>query len=238
MSLEWKDRIVEHPRRYQLVPVAGETDVYDLVAVTGEVTEVGTPVNALNMNGIETSIVNNTIGINTLDSDLMDLTTEVNSHVGSGGESHVVASTSENGFMSASDKTKVDTIPNAIGRFIGSISGISSGTYNVNIPSGYTQVTFTLYHTHNTSGEGTNYIRVNGSNLQSFSTTGSSTVNAHFITITLIPSNFIIISRTSVVNTSTQQTQVSYHTTSATSLSNVGINVSSTSTLRGRVYAV
>ena len=49
MAVEWKDRIVEHPRRYQLVPVAGQEGVFDLVAVTGEVTEVGTPVNAVNM---------------------------------------------------------------------------------------------------------------------------------------------------------------------------------------------
>ena len=53
MAVEWKDRIVEFPRRYQLVPVSGQTDVFDLVAVTGEVTEVGTPVNAVNMNSIE-----------------------------------------------------------------------------------------------------------------------------------------------------------------------------------------
>lgn len=40
-----KDRVVQYPHRYQLVPVAGETNVYDFVPVTGTVTEVGTPLN-------------------------------------------------------------------------------------------------------------------------------------------------------------------------------------------------
>lgn len=57
MAIEWKDRIVEHPRRYQLVPVAGQEGVFDLVPVTGEVTEVGTPVNAVNMNSIEDELL-------------------------------------------------------------------------------------------------------------------------------------------------------------------------------------
>jgi hypothetical protein len=50
MAIEWKDRIVEHPRRYQLVPVAGQDGVFDFVPVTGEVTEVGTLVNSFNLN--------------------------------------------------------------------------------------------------------------------------------------------------------------------------------------------
>jgi hypothetical protein len=238
MALEWKDRIVEHPKRYQLIPVAGQEDVFDLMPVTGEITEAGTPVNAVNMNEIENSIINNAEGIESLEGDLGDLTADFNAHVGSGGDSHAIASTIENGFMSTSDKEKVDTIPDAIGKFIGSISRTGAGTSDLAIPSAYTQITFALYHTHNSSGDGTNYIRVNGSNLQSFVTNGSSSVNAHFITITLIPSNFIIISRTSVINSSTQQTQVSYHSTSVTSLSSIGISVSSTNKVQGRVYAV
>lgn len=43
--IDVKDRVIEFPKRYQLVLVAGETDVYDLVPVTGVVTEEGTPVN-------------------------------------------------------------------------------------------------------------------------------------------------------------------------------------------------
>lgn len=39
-----KDRVVEHPNRYRLVPVAGEPDVVDLVPVPGEITEAGTPI--------------------------------------------------------------------------------------------------------------------------------------------------------------------------------------------------
>ena len=40
-----KDRVVQHPSRYQLVPVSGTTDTYDLVPVPGTVTEEGTPLN-------------------------------------------------------------------------------------------------------------------------------------------------------------------------------------------------
>ena len=40
-----KDRVVQYPRRYQLVLVEGTTDTYDLIPVTGTVTEVGTAVN-------------------------------------------------------------------------------------------------------------------------------------------------------------------------------------------------
>lgn len=40
-----KDRVVQYPSRYQLVLVAGTTDIYDLVSVPGTVTEEGTPLN-------------------------------------------------------------------------------------------------------------------------------------------------------------------------------------------------
>ena len=40
-----KDRVVEFPHRYQLVPVLGQSDTYDIVAKPGTVTEVGTPLN-------------------------------------------------------------------------------------------------------------------------------------------------------------------------------------------------
>ena len=50
-----KDRVVQFPHRYQLVPVAGETNVYDFVPVTGTVTEVGTPINKANLLKDETA---------------------------------------------------------------------------------------------------------------------------------------------------------------------------------------
>ncbi len=56
MTVEWKDRIVQYPRRYQLVEVDAVNKIYDLVVVTGTVTEEGTPVNAVNMNAIEDAI--------------------------------------------------------------------------------------------------------------------------------------------------------------------------------------
>ena len=50
-----KDRVVQFPHRYQLVPVAGQTNVYDFVPVTGTVTEVGTPINKANLLKDETA---------------------------------------------------------------------------------------------------------------------------------------------------------------------------------------
>jgi len=44
-----KDRVVEHPGRYQMVPVAGTTDTYDFVAVPGTVTEAGTDLSKGNL---------------------------------------------------------------------------------------------------------------------------------------------------------------------------------------------
>lgn len=44
------DRLVEFPGRIQLIPVAGQTNVYDVVRAEGTVTEEGTPLNADNLN--------------------------------------------------------------------------------------------------------------------------------------------------------------------------------------------
>ncbi len=44
-----KDRIVEHPARYQLVPVAGTTDQFDFVPVPGTITEAGTDLSKENL---------------------------------------------------------------------------------------------------------------------------------------------------------------------------------------------
>lgn len=44
-----KDRVVQHPARYQFVAVAGMTDTYDLVPVPGTVTEEGTLLNKSNL---------------------------------------------------------------------------------------------------------------------------------------------------------------------------------------------
>lgn len=50
-----KDRIVEHPGRYQLVPVQGTSDQYDFIPVPGEVTEEGTAYNKANQLSDETA---------------------------------------------------------------------------------------------------------------------------------------------------------------------------------------
>lgn len=43
------DRVVQYPGRYQLVPVGGTTDTFDLVAVPGTVTAAGTTLNKANL---------------------------------------------------------------------------------------------------------------------------------------------------------------------------------------------
>lgn len=40
-----KDRVVQHPHRYQLIPVAGQEGTYDIIAKPGTITEPGTPIN-------------------------------------------------------------------------------------------------------------------------------------------------------------------------------------------------
>lgn len=51
-----KDRVVQYPRRYRLVPVTGQEDIYDLSPVTGTVTEPGTPVNKAYLQPIEDNL--------------------------------------------------------------------------------------------------------------------------------------------------------------------------------------
>lgn len=50
-----KDRVVQFPHRYQLVPVEGETNVYDFVPVPGTITEAGTPLNKATLLSDETA---------------------------------------------------------------------------------------------------------------------------------------------------------------------------------------
>lgn len=50
-----KDRVVQHPHRYQLVSVSGQVDTYDIVAKFGTVTEAGTPINKANLLSDETA---------------------------------------------------------------------------------------------------------------------------------------------------------------------------------------
>jgi len=48
-----KDRVVQFPKRFKLTAVAGEADTYELTAVTGTVTEVGTAINKAYLQPIE-----------------------------------------------------------------------------------------------------------------------------------------------------------------------------------------
>lgn len=53
-----KDRVIQYPRRYKLIPVAGTTDTYDLEAVPGTVTEAGTAVNRAYLLPMESALEN------------------------------------------------------------------------------------------------------------------------------------------------------------------------------------
>lgn len=50
-----KDRITQFPHRYQLVPVSGQTDTYDIVAKPGTISEAGTPINKASLLKDETA---------------------------------------------------------------------------------------------------------------------------------------------------------------------------------------
>lgn len=50
-----KDRVVQFPHRYQLIPVAGEEGTYDIVAKPGAITEAGTPINKATLLSDETA---------------------------------------------------------------------------------------------------------------------------------------------------------------------------------------
>lgn len=53
---EWKDRLVEYPRRIRLKRSDGSTEIVDYEPIPGVIEEVGTPVNAQNMNKIEDTL--------------------------------------------------------------------------------------------------------------------------------------------------------------------------------------
>lgn len=57
VSRDVKDRIIQYPRRYQLTPVGGTDDTYDLVPITGTITEEGTKINKAYLQPIEDGIV-------------------------------------------------------------------------------------------------------------------------------------------------------------------------------------
>ncbi len=61
-----KDRVVQYPRRYRLVPVTGQEDTYDLSPVTGTVTEPGTPINKAYLQPIEDAISGIESGVTTV----------------------------------------------------------------------------------------------------------------------------------------------------------------------------
>ena len=50
-------------------------------------------------------------------------------HVGTGGTAHAVATTSVNGFMSSTDKTKLDGVATGANKYVHPTSGAVAGTY-------------------------------------------------------------------------------------------------------------
>jgi hypothetical protein len=57
------DRVVEHPNRWKLTAVSGETDTYDLTRAEGTVTEEGTLLNAENLNAEVENIAHGNIAL-------------------------------------------------------------------------------------------------------------------------------------------------------------------------------
>ena len=61
MANYFTDRIVQHPGRVVMTPVAGQDDTYDLSRAEGTITEEGTPFNAESFNGIADLLMEDTI---------------------------------------------------------------------------------------------------------------------------------------------------------------------------------
>ena len=55
-KINFQDIQAEHINRYQLVPVPGTTDQFDIIPVRGTVTVEGTPVRALELNQLQENI--------------------------------------------------------------------------------------------------------------------------------------------------------------------------------------
>lgn len=64
MSERWKDRVVQHPKRYELKDTSTGLVVatYDIEAAPGIVTEAGTYVTAARMNEIQDAIFSISLG--------------------------------------------------------------------------------------------------------------------------------------------------------------------------------
>lgn len=60
-----ENRIVEHSRRFKLVPVEGEDDVFDFVPMPGKITSDGTPLNELFFDKLQNNIesIKNCVGV-------------------------------------------------------------------------------------------------------------------------------------------------------------------------------
>lgn len=59
MAIDWKDRVVQYPNRYQLkdTTTGNVVATYDIVPYPGTVTETGTYITAANMKALQEDIV-------------------------------------------------------------------------------------------------------------------------------------------------------------------------------------
>jgi hypothetical protein len=92
-KIDWKDKAVEYPRRYNLIEEADGK--VTLIPAPGEVTQEATPLNAENLNHMEQGIAD--------------------AHEGLEGKAdtthgHKAATTTAAGFLSPTDKSKLDTL--------------------------------------------------------------------------------------------------------------------------------
>lgn len=79
-KINFQDIQAEHINRYQLVPVPGTTDQFDVVPVRGSVTNEGTPVRALELNQLQENIEDGFISVSggQLKGDLVPYGTSIN----------------------------------------------------------------------------------------------------------------------------------------------------------------
>lgn len=79
-KINFQDIQAEHINRYQLVPVPGTTDQFDVVPVRGSVTNEGTPVRALELNQLQENIEDGFISVSggTLKGNLVPYGTSIN----------------------------------------------------------------------------------------------------------------------------------------------------------------
>lgn len=112
----WKDRLVEKPMTFK---VSSNLDgTVTLERVEGNVTEEGTSINAANMNKIENAIGDVNIDLTNHIIDMIKHVTSAERNTWNAKAGTSVATTSTNGLLSSTDKTKLDGIASGATNYV------------------------------------------------------------------------------------------------------------------------